>query len=232
MVYKLQQDAFDIIDTEEKAYWIGFLWCDGYVLDRRPKGKHEISIKLQLGIIDKSHLIKFKQFLGSEHPIKEYKGGSYSPDKKTVRLMFSNRHMGEVLINRYGLVPYRTKINSLVDNIPEHLIRHFIRGVFDAEGSASVYYNKGTQLKAICSFTSLEALIIWIQDFLLSKKIVNSKTKLDKRHKDRDSNDNCLNISGTRQCLRFLEWLYYDSTIFMDRKYDKYLELKSKLGEC
>jgi hypothetical protein len=29
--YKINEDFFQEIDTEEKAYWLGFLYADGYI---------------------------------------------------------------------------------------------------------------------------------------------------------------------------------------------------------
>lgn len=34
MRYTFDKNIFDKIDTKEKAYWMGFIWCDGYNLKR------------------------------------------------------------------------------------------------------------------------------------------------------------------------------------------------------
>lgn len=199
-------------------------------MDRRPKGRYEISIKLQLANYDQDHLEKFKRFLNSTHPIKNYKEKSFGKEKIASRIMFSNLHMGKILMEEFGLIPHRDTIDKLVSQIPESLIRHFIRGIYDAEGSTVFYYNANC-LKAHCSFTTLKVLILWIQNHLLKESIVLSKTKLDKRHKNRDTTDSRLIISGTRQSVHFLKWLYKDASVFMNRKHLKFLELKEKLGE-
>lgn len=229
--YTANYHIFDNIDTQEKAYWLGFLWSDGYVNDRRKTGRGEISIKLQLAKNDRTQLEKFKVFLESNNPIHEYKDKGFGGEYVSCRLMFSNMHMGKMLIEKYGLVPNRTDITKLQENISQELMRHFIRGVFDAEGSTAVYYHKEKHLKATSAFTSLKPLLEWIQDFLLENNITQSKTQLSKRYKDRNASDATFSISGTRQVLKFLEWLYQDSAIHIERKYDKYLELKQKLGE-
>ena len=46
---------FDSIDTEEKAYWLGFLFADGAITQYN----HSYDIELSLKIDDKEHVEKF-----------------------------------------------------------------------------------------------------------------------------------------------------------------------------
>ena len=61
--YKVNENYFENIDTKEKAYWLGFLYADGYVR------KGELRLKLKFS--DKKHIKKFKKELKSEHIIKD-----------------------------------------------------------------------------------------------------------------------------------------------------------------
>ena len=54
----INSNIFNTIDTEEKAYWLGFLYADGNVLDNN-------TISLELSTVDKEHLIKFNSFLNT-----------------------------------------------------------------------------------------------------------------------------------------------------------------------
>jgi len=45
----LKEDIFNVIDTEEKAYWLGFIFADGYVSDNN-------DFEVSLGIKDFNHL--------------------------------------------------------------------------------------------------------------------------------------------------------------------------------
>lgn len=54
---KIDENIFNKIDTEEKAYWLGFLYADGYV------SKNRNNIELSLSSIDKNHIIKFNKFM-------------------------------------------------------------------------------------------------------------------------------------------------------------------------
>ena len=58
-IHSVNESVFEIIDTEEKAYWLGFLYADGYVGDNR--------LELALQAKDLEHLVKFKEFMESEH---------------------------------------------------------------------------------------------------------------------------------------------------------------------
>jgi len=56
----LYEEAFDNIDTEEKAYWLGFLYADGWVSS---KGN---TVGLTLALKDIEHLKKYNNFLRYE----------------------------------------------------------------------------------------------------------------------------------------------------------------------
>lgn len=50
------EHIFDKIDTEEKAYWLGFLYADGAV------GLIDNCVEISLKLLDAEHLYKFKTF--------------------------------------------------------------------------------------------------------------------------------------------------------------------------
>ena len=58
--YSVCDHIFDNIDTEEKAYWLGFLYADGYV------SEFNSTIELSLEEKDLQHLERFRSFLGLE----------------------------------------------------------------------------------------------------------------------------------------------------------------------
>lgn len=79
MKYNYNKNAFNRIETEEDAYWLGFLLADGYV-----SGGIKPFIQLKLGAKDLEHLKKFVKYLkyDSFNVIKETTGGAYSKNNK------------------------------------------------------------------------------------------------------------------------------------------------------
>ena len=67
--YSLNEDYFENIDTEEKAYWLGFLLADGNISysGRYNKGRH---LRIALQNKDKNHLEKMKFSLKSNYNLK------------------------------------------------------------------------------------------------------------------------------------------------------------------
>ena len=114
---------FEIIDTEEKAYWLGFLYADGSV------SSTDNRIELGLAEKDLNHIEKFKEFIGIPNKI------SYRPQTKSYRYSFKSIPCKEDLI-KHGCVPKKSLILKFPteEQVPEHLIRHFIRGYFDGDG--------------------------------------------------------------------------------------------------
>ena len=88
--YKINENFFDEIDSEEKAYFLGFLYADG--------GHVDTSISLTLQKNDEEILHKLNNLIQNK-PIRTYplKNPKYS------KLLISNRYMSEKLLT-LGLV--------------------------------------------------------------------------------------------------------------------------------
>jgi hypothetical protein len=61
---RCNEHIFDCIDTEEKAYWLGFLYADGNISSNGHR------LEIALSIKDLEHLSKFKNFLNLETEIR------------------------------------------------------------------------------------------------------------------------------------------------------------------
>ena len=138
---QFNKQAFDTIDTEEKAYWLGFLYADGSL------SSSTNTVELQLSNKDKEHLRKFSRFMKYNGEIKtkaNKKDKNENIYYESCRVSFSNKHLWDTL-NTQGCTPRK----SLTLKFPNEsifgdksLIRHFIRGYFDGDGSLGVYDNK------------------------------------------------------------------------------------------
>ena len=67
--YSFDEHVFDSIDTEEKAYWLGFIFADGYISSSPLKEQNKKYIfEICLALIDTGHLFKFYSFIKTEKP--------------------------------------------------------------------------------------------------------------------------------------------------------------------
>jgi hypothetical protein len=226
---------FDMIDNEKKAYWLGFIWCDGYMAIRNRKNRNSTSyeFKLTLKEEDDGHLEKFNQDLGGSYKINYYNMSSgFVSGRKEARLLITNQHFGKTLVEKYGLVPHRTDCSKIIQSIPEHLMQHFIRGVVEADGTFCKYRitEKGYGVdKYRVSIGTNEDILRTIEKHLMDKNIINvSERKLYQRHEGADGEYRTLEISGKTQCLNILNYIYEDANVYLDRKYDRYLSIIGK----
>ena len=139
----MNYNYFDTIDTEEKAYWLGFLFADGNLSvpsyttkeGKIKNGRYKISLELKAEDIE--HLKKFAKAIDYEKEIKTVKCSGYDDTTKRCRLMFNNKHMWNTL-NNLGCTP-RKSLTLQFPNISEKLEIPFIRGYFDGDGCLSYY---------------------------------------------------------------------------------------------
>jgi len=219
-IYKINIDFFQKIDTQEKAYFLGILYADGNIF--LGKYQHIIQIGLQEG--DKelleilSKLIYNKVVLIYVPPSPRI---SKTPSKAMYKLSFSGKKIAADLLDK-GLVPAKSLILRFpnFNQVPEYLISHFIRGYFDGDGSIWIRKNK----QHGCSITSSIFFCKSMREFLAKKLNINILIK--KSHRSNNITHDII-INGNCQVTKFLDWLYKDSTIFLNRKHKKYLSLKN-----
>lgn len=223
----LNQNYFDNIDTEDKAYFLGLLFADGTNYYNNLKKKVVIDLQEE----DKEILVKFSHFLYNDEFISSVKGRN--GHKNQSRLAIHGKYISTKL-HELGCVSNK----SLVLKFPETILnlelqRHFIRGYFDGDGSISKS-NRVSNNKIIDDY---HASIVSTNNFCQEViKIVNNN--IDIHFTDRITTPNSQNnithtisIRGNFQILKFMDWLYQDATIYMQRKYNKYLDLKNYVNK-
>ncbi len=233
-VYTLNQSSFNKIDAQNKAYWLGFLYADGNNCNGR--------LAVSLSEIDKEHIEKLKQFLNTNRPL-WYRKSNIIKIKYRNKTYVSQPIWGltvnsQILcqdLEKLGCVPNKSLILKFPteQQVPDHLIRHFIRGYFDGDGC--IYFNLknskskiGRRFIGSVYFVSPRVFCEKLKEIL--KNELNIHSTISNQYTNKITHS--LSIGGRVQIIDFLNWIYKDSTIHLQRKWDKYQELlKIKLGK-
>lgn len=222
--YNYNKNYFKEINSEEKAYWLGFLYADGCITRFYKNEKlKSMSLELTLKEEDKGHLFKFLNSLESNVPIQNK---TIKNQYKACRVVINCTEMCRDLIN-LGCTPQKSLTLTFPSNeiLKEGYIQHFIRGYFDGDGC--VYYNKTDvyhkakkksylQKHFSVSFVGTYNLLTSMKNILINNKInVSEKfTTTGEAYQ--------MYIYGKNNILKFYEFLYKDSSVFLKRKYEKF----------
>lgn len=195
---------FETIDTEEKAYWLGFLYADGSV------GSNDNRIELGLAEKDLKQIEKFRDFTGIMNKI------SYRPQTKSYRYSFKSVPCKADLIKQ-GCIPKKSLILKFPteEQVPKNLIRHFIRGYFDGDG----WFTNTEE----CFQVGIIGTEDFIKGFLDSIEIQNKNNKIFDVHRENGAKRYVFG-GAYQDVLNFLNWIYKDSNVYLDRKYEHYLD--------
>lgn len=213
-LYTLDEHYFDIIDTEEKAYFLGLLYADGCNYEKRKL----INIALQEE--DKEILEKFNIAINSNKPLYQIKKKNENC-KIQFKIELASKHMSQQL-TKLGCTPRKslTLIFPTEEQVPFYLIRHFVRGYFDGDGSISYRLHKNKYKKYLVQIistldfcNSLQNIIPCLSSICQDNRSLNTSTRI-------------LCISGKNQVIKFINWLYTDSSIYLNRKYKSQLGLR------
>lgn len=209
--HKVNQSYFKIIDTEEKAYWLGFILADGCLYKRKDRVDN-YTLRILLKKSDENHLKKFLHELNVDDiPIKNVKALTFGKEHKLCSIKISCSSLCKDLIV-HGIECRKTLNEKPPVGVPEHLIRHFIRGYFDGDGSVGVYSDKRWNKYKYISVTFIGTveLLEWIQKYTTVNIKICNQNKIYR-------------FQATGNIAKqVLDYMYADCTMFLDRKYKIY----------
>lgn len=193
-IYFPNVERFKVIETEEDAYWLGFMFTDGNVY------KNQITLKLQP--CDKHILESFCIYLNvNTQIIKTKKNGLLS-----IQLM--SKHIANNL-KMQGCTERKT-FTLQPPNIAEHLLPAFLKGAIDGDGG--VYFNRNRFILYFCS-ASLP-FITWVNEQWYNlcgiSNIINKQGNVYQTQ-----------ISGAR-AYALAQTLYSTNCPHLQRKYEKF----------
>lgn len=216
--HSLDEHYFDCIDSYDKAYFLGLLFADGYNSDH--------SIVLSLSKKDIRILEIFRCFIKSQQPLKF----SVSDDGRFeyCGLSLYSSYLSKKLTELGCMKAKSLKIKFPEEYLKGDLIRHFIRGYFDGDGCISCSYSPkdnpfGNVFSSVITFTSTEDFCLYLKKYFKDNFDIHSTMLC--RHPSHHNNNRTLQISGNKQVEEIMKWMYYDTDLYLQRKYDKFLNI-------
>ena len=237
--HDFNQLFFDIIDTEEKAYVLGFIYADGCNNSHPTTG--ELSISQMERDVD--ILYKIKEAMQSTYPISEEEN-KWGGAEKRFRFYVYGPKIEEQLTN-LGVVHNKSLILEFPTFLPDELMPHFIRGYFDGDGSVWDGQRKKMRVKkewkpgeyrerivhnVKFNFTGSNTFIPHLQEYLI-EHLGLSRTKLNYSKAKEDHRHCTMEYSGRKNLLKLYNYMYSSASIYGERKKAKFEKILCALSE-
>jgi intein-encoded DNA endonuclease-like protein/16S rRNA G966 N2-methylase RsmD len=212
--YKLNDDYFEIIDTEEKSYWLGFLLADGCI--SQSAGDYR-SFHFNLQRKDKKSIEDFKNSIKFNGEVKDFEHKKNNKTYLKSGIDFNNKNFCNHLL-KLGWIEFKKEDNPYItiEKIDPKLLSHLTRGFFDGDGCIS--RNKKRFKSFYINFSGSKIVLETFRNIISKEvglpKAIVKPSKTDKSYR--------LSWNGNKQIYRFGKWLYNKSTIYMKRKHDRF----------
>lgn len=213
---------FQNIDTPTKAYWIGYIYADGYIVYNPNKRIYEFGMQLQK--LDKQVLIDLNNELGGVHEITEGHFEGFILNNKnitisdSVRLRVYSKNLVEDLMQKNILCNKTYKPEFPILNT---YFIDFLRGYIDGDGC--IYVNKFKKYYPTIHITSYNKKILnYISNKVYKEYNLKSKvySETEKKHR--------IYFQG-KSAYNLMKLLYYNNSVQkLNRKYEKFLLLQEK----
>lgn len=196
----VDETYFDAIDTPEKAYVLGLLLADGYVI-YPPRGKTPF---WGIGLKEEDRYLL--EFIRKEVKA-EKKKFNVRQDDGFANFCITSKHMVDSL-EKYSICPRKTYTVTYPENIPQKYNKDVIRGYFDGNGSVT---------NGRCFFYGNERILTSIRDLLVAEAGIT----FHKVAYNRFNHIWYFSFSRKSEAESFRGYIYRDANIYMKRKFEK-----------
>jgi len=210
------REYFNNIDCHSKAYIIGLLLTDGYVL------RDYDGIGIQLTEKDRYLLENIAKLLGESCSVSGIKGKGWRVicDRRVFckpmkRLVCYCPQIAEDL-KKLGVVKRKTKKLNKLPDIPTKYLSSFFRGLLDGDGTIGI--NKSNNYPWCKLMSSNSRFLKNCSKLLKELGFKNTYYK-----KKQNGTIDCVYIDGGRNSIqRFVEWIYNNKEdLYLRRKYER-----------
>ncbi|AFM10734.1 LAGLIDADG family homing endonuclease [Turneriella parva] len=209
------EEYFAVITTEEQAFWLGMFYGDGFL---SPSKK---TVGISLAEQDRHHLCKLAITVGDKPAsIRTYepKEGNWQV-QRTVRILFGRKRFYETFV----ALGYGNRKADYADfpSIPDHLLRHFIRGMFDADGYVTHSLSRG-KYKSIVRFRF--SISVANESFAQRLRDTLQAATGEYIGISRDKTIWAVRATNQKALVALHHYLYEGATVFLERKRKKFDE--------
>lgn len=210
--YTVNKNYFSVIDTADKAYWLGWMYSDGC--------NNRGGLTIQLQEEDAYILEKFIKNIEYSGKLKKILKSELTR-KDSFRLDIYSEKISKDLSN-LGCIPSKSLILKFptLKQVPKHFLHHFIRGIFDGDGSiftTNQGYSSFNIIGTIDIVTNINKIIAE-ECMITPSNIIHNK-----KHKKETVN---IFYSKNKYLLKIYTWLYKDcGDLFLSRKKEKFFKI-------
>lgn len=208
--HNVNENIFHIIDTPEKAYWLGYITADGCISDDKKRRKsgytyHYHRLTFCISKKDRYILESFRYFIsGEDIKIQDNTVHAFGKEYEQSSMKVSSKTITDDLM-KHGIMPRKSGNEKPPIGLPDYLVRHFIRGEFDGDGSVSISSKNLLRITIVGSKNLME----WIKQqfgYGSIRKDLKSPMLYE------------FQLYEQSEVLRFYKWLYDGATMYLPRK--------------
>jgi hypothetical protein len=238
MVYKYEvnHNYFSKINTEYKAYILGFIYADGCV--SQPKGNRQLNFRIGVQEEDSQILtsLSIEAGGGQKHIVQT---------PSSIKKGYKPQHCVNIVSNQLcndlidlGCNINKSKLGMTFPKLEKHLVPHFIRGFLDGDGSIILkklqykYIRKTDyklsnphkqQYKLVLAFCSTD------KQFLLEIAKCLNLINPYITERIRKQVNYILWVEKKEEVSTSVDYLYSGATCFLKRKYNKVVEFNKTI---
>jgi len=200
--YNIDARYFRDINTEEKAYWLGFIFADGNLAPNK--------LTIRLSKKDEDLLYSFVKAIRYDGPVKQEK--KTTNQKKDAETAVVQINCTEMVRDLSLYIPIGKKSDIIqVPNIDQRLLNHFIRGYFDGDGYV-------VKKRKNIGFVGNIIFLSQLRSIFEINKLSTSKDGYLKKYNKTYGELRYGKIVGSR----IMDWMYANSSVYLKRKFDDF----------